>query len=156
MKQNIRRKFVFMMCMSFIAAVGCGKSVTGIQNGRLMPCPESPNCVSSYETDSSHFTEALTYAGPLGKARDAVVLILARMPEAGIVTSGDDYIHAEFRSRIFKFVDDVEFQFLETPKVIHVRSASRVGYSDLGVNKQRMEKIAKLFYEMTGIEASEK
>jgi uncharacterized protein (DUF1499 family) len=140
--------FIFINCaLGSIIIAGCGKSVTGIQARRLMPCPSSPNCVSSYESDKSHHADPLTYTGTREKTVNVVLSILTAMPEAKIIQSDDDYIHAEFRSKIFKFVDDVEFQFVESPPVIHVRSASRVGYSDLGVNRERMEKIRKLFDE---------
>jgi uncharacterized protein (DUF1499 family) len=147
MRRYDRTKFVVVTFLVSIIAFGCAGSVTGIQNGRLMPCPSSPNCVSSYETDASHQTEALRYTGTREKAISAVISILEAMPEASIIKSDVDYVHAEFRSRIFKFVDDVEFQFVEASPVIHVRSASRVGYSDLGVNKKRMEQIRVLFQQ---------
>jgi uncharacterized protein (DUF1499 family) len=67
------------------------------------------------------------------------------MPRTDIVTLEEDYIHAECRSRIFGFVDDVEFWFDGANGVIHFRSASRMGYSDLGVNRKRMERIRKEF-----------
>jgi uncharacterized protein (DUF1499 family) len=153
MKPTSWGQSILICCALGIIVIGCGKSVTGTQGGRLMPCPKSPNCVSSYETDASHYTEALTYTGPRKKARDAVLSILESIPGVIVVKSADDYIHAEFRSKIFKFVDDVEFQFVDTPPIIHVRSASRVGYSDLGVNRERMEKIRKLFNEKMGIDA---
>lgn len=153
MKHTSRGRFIFIFCALGIIVAGCGKSVTGIQGGRLMPCPSSPNCVSSYEADASHYTEALTYTGPRKKARDALLSILASISGVIVVKSTDDYIHAEFKSKIFKFVDDVEFQFVDTPPVIHVRSASRVGYSDLGVNREHIEKIRKLFNEKMGIDA---
>jgi uncharacterized protein (DUF1499 family) len=156
MRQFMCREFATIICVSSIVFIGCGKSITGIQDGRLMPCPSSPNCVSSYETDASHSIDALTYKGSRENAQKAVLSILTEMPAVKIITSEDGYIHAEFRSRIFQFVDDVEFQFLETPRVIHMRSSSRVGYSDLGVNKKRMAQIRSLFYEKTGVEASEK
>jgi uncharacterized protein (DUF1499 family) len=68
------------------------------------------------------------------------------MPRTTIVTLEEDYIRAEFKSRIFGFVDDVEFWFDDEQKVIHFRSASRVGYSDLGANRKRMEKIRERFH----------
>jgi uncharacterized protein (DUF1499 family) len=146
-------KFDFITCMLGMITFGCARSVTGIQDSRLMPCPRSPNCVSSYETDASHQTEPLTYTGPREKAMNAVLSILGAMPEASIITSGADYVHAEFRSQIFQFVDDVEFQFVKASPVIHIRSASRVGYSDLGANKKRVELIRTLFYKKMGVGA---
>jgi uncharacterized protein (DUF1499 family) len=62
-----------------------------------------------------------------------------------VVKVEEDYIHAEFVSSVFRFVDDVEFSFDKTKKLIQVRSASRTGYSDLGVNRRRIEEIRKQF-----------
>jgi uncharacterized protein (DUF1499 family) len=68
--------------------------------------------------------------------------VITAMPRARIVTSDDNYLHAEFTSALFRFVDDVEFFLDREQRVIHFRSASRVGKSDLGVNRQRMQVIA--------------
>jgi len=151
------RRFVFINCVLLcVLSIGCGKPGIGVKDGRLMPCPNSPNCVSSYETDASHYMEPLTYSGSRESARNVVLSILDGMLDVNIVASQDDYIHVEFRSKIFRFVDDVEFQFVEAQSVIQVRSASRVGYSDLGVNRKRMEQIMKLFNEKMKINAKEK
>jgi uncharacterized protein (DUF1499 family) len=150
------RRFVFINCVLGILFIGCGKPGIGVKDGRLMPCPNSPNCVSSYETDAPHYTEPLTYIGSRESARNTVLSILDGMPDAKIVASQDDYIHVEFTSKIFRFVDDVEFQFVEAQPSIQVRSASRVGYSDLGVNRKRMDQIMKLFNEKMKIDAKGK
>jgi uncharacterized protein (DUF1499 family) len=71
------------------------------------------------------------------------------MRDAEVITETENYIHATFTSRIFRFVDDVEFYFMRDAPVIHVRSASRVGYSDLGVNRKRVEKIRQAFKSST-------
>jgi uncharacterized protein (DUF1499 family) len=67
------------------------------------------------------------------------------MKRTSIITKKDNYIHATFKSRIFRFVDDVEFYFDDKEKIVHFKSASRVGHSDLGVNRKRMEEIRKRF-----------
>jgi uncharacterized protein (DUF1499 family) len=156
MSQINWRQLVFICCVLVITAAGCGKTGIGVKDGHLMPCPGSPNCVSSYETDQSHYTEPLTYTGSRENARNVVLSILDALPDANVVQSQNDYIHAEFRSKIFRFVDDVEFQFVESSPIIQVRSASRVGYSDLGVNRKRMDKIRKLFNEKMGIDPNGK
>lgn len=118
---------------------------TKASNGRLSPCPKSPNCVSSLSEDKSHFVEPLTYETALEEAREKLILIIHAMKRSAIVTAEIDYIHAIFKSAIFGFVDDVEFSFDDQKKVIDVRSASRTGYSDLGVNRKRLEAIRKRF-----------
>ena len=76
-------------------------------------------------------------------AKNKVFAIIAQMPRAKIVSKRGKFIHVEFKSKIFGFVDDVEFYF-DKEGVISFRSASRLGYSDLGVNRERMERIRNL------------
>ena len=76
--------------------------------------------------------------------------MLIEMPGSQVVTETDDFVHVEFTSRMMRFVDDVEFYFNE-PGRISFRSASRLGYSDLGVNRERMEKIRNRFNELKSV-----
>jgi uncharacterized protein (DUF1499 family) len=124
---------------------GCAKSPVGIYGNCLMPCPASPNCVSSCEKNADRFVAPIDYMVPRQNAREAVIRIIGDFPRTRIVTARDNYIHVEFRSRVFRFVDDVEFFFDEEKPLIHVRSASRVGFSDLGVNRKRVETIRERF-----------
>lgn len=71
--------------------------------------------------------------------------IIRDMPGSRIVTSENLYIHAEYRSRVFGFVDDLEVLLDEVQKLVFLRSSSRIGYSDLGVNRQRVDHIRRLF-----------
>jgi len=107
----------------------------GVQDGRLTPCPDSPNCVSSYETEESHSIE------PLVAELNQIEQVLLGLDEANIVDAGDNYLYAEFTSRIMGYVDDVEFLFDPVNGITHVRSASRLGYGDMGVNRKRIEAI---------------
>lgn len=107
----------------------------GIINGRLAPCPESPNCVSSFATDETHRIE------PLTATLADVEKVLRGLDEANIIEVTDGYLYAEFTSRIMGFVDDVEFQADPASGLINVRSASRLGYGDLGANRNRIESI---------------
>jgi len=111
-----------------------GGSAPGLVDGRLAPCPETPNCVSSEDgTEEAKSVATL----PLG-AWDQLPDVIASL--GGTVTgTGEDYLAAEFKSSIFGFVDDVEFR--RSVDGVHVRSASRVGYSDGGVNAQRVASI---------------
>ena len=112
---------------------------------RLTPCPSSPNCVSSLSTDRKHAIKPLRYNDSLDEARKRLVAILDRQAAARVTITESDYIHAEFRSRIFRFVDDVEFLFSDEEKIVHVKSASRIGYSDLGANRKRVERLRRIF-----------
>ncbi len=113
----------------------------GVTNGRLAPCPASPNCVSSQADDQDHRAEPLTLHGSASTALLRLKAVLSREPRVRIVSESGNYLHLEATSLLFRFVDDVEFYMDEAAGVIHFRSASRVGYSDLGANRARMERI---------------
>jgi uncharacterized protein (DUF1499 family) len=117
----------------------------GLVNGDLKQCPGSPNCVSSQANDPEHAIAPLAYQDGRAEAYARLRRVLTEMKRTVIITEKEDYIHAEFRSFLFRFVDDVEFYFPSAQKLIHVRSASRVGYSDLGVNRKRVEEIRAIF-----------
>jgi uncharacterized protein (DUF1499 family) len=121
----------------------------------LKACPNRPNCVSSQSADPRHAIEPLGFDIPAGKAHQKLLKILKNMPRTKVVKEKANYIHAECRTRFLRFVDDLEFLFEDTDAVIHVRSASRVGYSDLGVNRKRVEQFRKDF-EMELAKSKEK
>lgn len=123
----------------------------GIENGLLMACPSSPNCVSSQAGGEEHFIEPIKTTGSTSTAKTTLLKILNGSARTTITQTEDNYIRAEFVSLFFRFVDDVEFLILEmSPEetVVHVRSASRVGHSDFGVNRKRVEKIRDQFTAM--------
>ncbi len=124
---------------------GCSSPEIGLVDTGLHPCPGSPNCVSSQSEDKAHLIEAFTHGASQGKARDALEKIIADQEGATIITAEPDYLHGEFRSKVFGFVDDVEFWFPGKQGLVHVRSASRSGYSDFGVNEKRVEMLRELF-----------
>lgn len=107
----------------------------GVQNNRLTPCPDSPNCVSSYESDEVHGIAALA------ATLEAVEQVLVGYDDANIVSSEGNYLYAEFTTPLMGYVDDVEFLHDSASGVTHVRSASRLGHSDLGANRTRIERI---------------
>ena len=117
----------------------------GLTQGRLAPCPDSPNCVATRAESDEHKIEPLQFTAVPDEAFDRLKRIVAAMSGSRIVTADDDYFHAEFRSRLLGFVDDVEFRLDDSAGVIHFRSASRVGHSDLGANRARMEEIRERF-----------
>jgi len=135
---------VFLIPLLSLFAIGCTgvrPRDLGVKEDKLAPCPGYPNCVSSQSSDPMHAIEPLTFSGPVAEAHAAIKQILLGMKRAAIITETGTYIHAEFTSAVFRFVDDVEFWFDENGKVVHVRSASRVGHNDLGVNRKRVEDI---------------
>jgi uncharacterized protein (DUF1499 family) len=119
----------------------------GVREGKLAPCPTTPNCVSSQSLDSAHKIEPLTYNTSAEAAFTNLKKVVQASPRAQIVDEKDHYLYAEFTSALMGFVDDVEFYLDEGAKVIHVRSASRLGESDLGVNRQRVETIREKLSE---------
>lgn len=120
----------------------------GLHDGTFLPCPKTPNCVNSQAIGEKHFIEPIHYAGTRQEAQDRLLQILGSEKRTNIVIVEEDYIRAEFRSALFRFIDDVEFYFpgMQAERsIIHVRSASRVGSFDLGVNRKRIERIRSKF-----------
>ena len=117
----------------------------GVNSGKLAPCPNSPNCVSSQSSSSVHSIAPLTYNSTPEEAIANLKSVIQSLPRTKIITESKDYLYAEFKSALMGFVDDVEFYLDRKANVIQVRSASRLGQSDLGVNRKRIETIrAKL------------
>ena len=117
----------------------------GAAGGRLAPCPERPNCVSSDATDERHAIAPLAFRGDPAAAMALLVEVVRTLPGATIATSRADYLHAEFASALMGFVDDGEFVVDAEAKTIRVRSAARLGYGDLGVNRKRIETLRAAF-----------
>lgn len=116
----------------------------GVTEGQLQPCPASPNCVVSQgvdPADGEHAIAPLTYSRDRDTAHQVLLQVLGVVPGAAVVTDRPNYIRAEFTSKLMGFVDDGEFYFPAEEGVIQVRSASRIGESDLGVNRRRVEQI---------------
>lgn len=119
---------------------------TAPKASRLAPCPRWPNCVSTQAPDGNpQHMDPIPYQGTLAQARERLLAVLRAYPRTTVVGEEGDYLKAECRSKIFRFTDDVEFEFDDTAKQIHFRSASRLGRKDFGVNRNRMEEIARLF-----------
>jgi uncharacterized protein (DUF1499 family) len=113
----------------------------------LPACPDKPNCVSSQATDPAHSIEPFTYSGSVLDAMRRLRTALKSEQRITVVSEHDGYLHVEARSLVFRFVDDVEFLVDPGHRLIHVRSASRTGYSDLGVNRRRVERIRQAFMQ---------
>ena len=121
----------------------------GVKDNRLLQCPNYPNCVCSFDTDKQHGISPLTYQGSLEAAKAKLLQVINSMKRTAIIENKNDYIYAEFKSALWGFVDDVEFYFDDQHKVINVRSASRLGKGDLGVNRDRIETIRTKFIELS-------
>ena len=140
------------MVLSIIFAIGCVWMAARwynsrvqpshrlqVQNGRLAECPDRPNCVSTQAESPEHRLDPIKLSQSSQEARRRIEATIRSMPRTTIVSSSDGYLHAEFRSLLLGLVDDVEFAIDEPAGLIHFRSASRIGHSDLGVNRKRME-----------------
>jgi len=146
-------KQIQMAFICLLILTGCTGTMPklGVENGQLMQCPKTPNCVNSQAKDEEHFIEPIRISGSPLEAKNYLLNILNELDRSSVILAEDNYIRAQFISRVFRFVDDVEFLILEIrPKetMIHVRSASRVGRSDFGVNRKRIEQIRNKFSGM--------
>ncbi len=118
----------------------------GVNAGRLAPCPATPNCVSSFSTEAQHALPPIAYSGTREAAHERLRTIL-RTLGGNLMTVEPDYLHAVFRSRVFGFPDDLEFYLPADQSVIHFRAGARMGRSDLGVNRARMQRITAAMAE---------
>ena len=128
----------------FSGCSGTRPSNLGVKDNRLSPCPSSPNCVSSQSDDEKHKIDPIRFTSTPAEAMDKLKKVVQGMERTKVIRETQDYLHVEFRT-LLGFVDDVEFYLDGSQKAIHLRSASRVGYWDLGVNRRRMESIRAEF-----------
>ncbi|MEZ6064423.1 MAG: DUF1499 domain-containing protein [Planctomycetaceae bacterium] len=112
----------------------------GLVDGRLRPCASSDNCVCSAATGAAAI-DPLRFEGSADDAWARLRTLLSDRQNCTVVTDNDEYLHAEFVTPLLRFVDDVEFHLEPTASVIHIRSESRVGKSDLGANRRRLEEL---------------
>ena len=145
----------WMMSLLLITALsGCSggqhPATIGLIERQLAPCPASPNCVSSQAGAENQRVEVLRYNEDRAQAQVRLLRVLKGMERVTVIRADATYVHVEFRSAFFGFVDDVEFHF-DPPGVIQVRSASRVGYSDFGVNRARVAAIRERFIVQPGV-----
>ncbi len=136
----------------FLSLGAARRSNLGVHHGTLAVCPDSPNCVSSQTSSLTHSMPPITYDGDSATAMQTLLDIVSGMDGARLVSSEDEYIHFEFSTPLFRFVDDVEFLLDADDSVIHFRSASRVGHSDFDKNRQRMNEIRSRFTEAINVQ----
>ncbi len=111
----------------------------GVSDARLAPCPSSPNCVSSDDPDSARQVDAFQFSASPEDVWRGIREEIVSLPRTTIVEETADYIHAECASAVFGFVDDLELHLRPSVGLVAIRSASRLGYSDLGVNRRRVQ-----------------
>lgn len=137
-----------VVLMSILSCTGKRPANLGVSATGLTPCPSSPNCVSSDAPDSEHRVEPFQLAVSPDEAWRRARQSVAERPRTRIVKETPDYLHAECRSLLFGFVDDLELHLRRDEKIIAIRSASRLGHSDLGVNRRRVEKLRDSLTEL--------
>jgi uncharacterized protein (DUF1499 family) len=128
----------------FLSCAGEPPASLGVHGSKLSPCPASPNCISSDATDFSHRAPPFELAIPSPEAWQIARSVVSFLPRTVVVTQTPGYLHAECSSALFGFVDDLELQLRAPERLIAVRSASRLGYGDLGVNRARVEELRAL------------
>ena len=131
------------VALGLLSALSRRPENLGAIDGRLAACPASPNCVATQSGLPSQLLPPWSFEGSPQAALARLKQIVGEMPRAKIVAASEHYLHAEFTSALFRFVDDVEFLIDPAAKLIHFRSASRVGYSDLGANRRRMQELRR-------------
>lgn len=137
------KRCVLLGSVLWLSACGGVASVRA-DDGSVPDCGGSPNCVSSTATDPDRQIEPLHYTGSREAAQQAMAKIIGRMRGGAVMENAPGYMRAEFTSQIFQFVDDVQFVF-QSDRTIQIRSASRSGYFDLGVNRKRVDDIRQAF-----------
>jgi uncharacterized protein (DUF1499 family) len=139
-----RKDFLGLCLITSLFLIGCYWSETqgiGLKDGTLKPCPERPNCVSSRE-EGERPIEPLEYIESTGETRERVLSFFGDQYDASVQSKSDTYVHLTV-STTLGFVDDLQFRLVPEERIVHVRSASRVGYDDLGANRARIEALRK-------------
>ena len=130
--------------MSLFSCSGQRPTNLGITDNKLAACPLSPNCVSSDASDELHKVLPIKFNVLANDAWEKTKQTVVNLPRTQIVTETPDYLHAECTSAVFGFVDDLELHLRPSEGIIAIRSASRLGHSDLGVNRERIETLRVL------------
>lgn len=134
------------MVVGLLGLIGCAgerPNNLGAKGGSLAACATSPNCVSSQATDEGHRIAPLTFSGTPEAAFTRLKMILSGRGDTTIIEEKPGYLRVELRTTLF--IDDGEFLLDQGQNAIQIRSASRLGYSDLGKNRRRMEEIRRQF-----------
>jgi uncharacterized protein (DUF1499 family) len=125
--------------MPLLSCTGKRPAHLGVSDAGLSPCPASPNCVSSDASDREHSTPPLRLVVPPDEGWKMARELVLTLPRTRIVNETTGYLHAECQSALFGFIDDLELDLRPAESAIAIRSASRIGYSDFGVNRRRVD-----------------
>ena len=134
---------VLLLALPIMPLSSCRAGKVGLFDARLQGCSSKPNCVCSEYPGERAYIDPLSFEGDPDAAFRKLITFLEEQPRVELVTVENHYVHAVFTTLIMRFRDDVEFRLDRQANLIHVRSASRVGYSDLGKNRDRVEWLRK-------------
>ncbi len=137
--------FLWGVARVVIKTVSQRPSGPGLQGDQLLPCPNSPNCVTSQGGVGAQAMSPWPMVGSAAEASERIEAVLSARPDARVIERRDGYYHAEFTTRLLGFIDDVEILLDDSNHVVHFRSASRLGYGDLGTNRARMEELGAAY-----------
>jgi len=146
----MKRFLMYFLLLILLVAIGARIAIPfisnqpdtlGVTDGEFAPCPDSPNCVNSFDSDEEHAIDSLTVTGSVESIQAALLQVIHNQSGTSVITTDTTYIHATYRSQIMGYIDDVEFLIDADAGLVHVRSASRLGHSDMGVNRARIEDI---------------
>ncbi len=147
-RQIIFSVLSLFLCLFFVSCTGGTAPVKlGLKNSKLAACPTSPNCVSSDASDAKHRIDPFLLTAPPAEVWQKVQSSVAALPRTKIVIVEGNYLRAECRSAVFGFVDDLELHLRPDEMRIAVRSEARLGYSDFGVNRKRVEALRSEFLQ---------
>ena len=141
-------KIIVLILLLLSAGCSTGEiKMTQQFNGQLAPCPSSPNCVSSLADDEEHRVEPFMLASNNANCWADIISLVKALPRTQIIAETSNYLHVEVRSFLFRFVDHLELVIAQDKQRLDIRSASVTGYSDMGVNRKRVEMLRDLFVE---------
>ena len=138
-----------IVTLAVLSATARRPTTLGVRDGRLAPCPDSPNCVSTQANREHQQMDSIPLTIDSAEAMQTLKRVVSAMQRTQIITAEDRYLHVEFTSALFRFVDDVELFVDHEQRAIHFRSASRAGRSDFGVNRKRMQALVAAFQRET-------
>lgn len=147
--------YFFLLILAIMPILSCSgqrPANLGITDNKFTACPSTPNCISSDANDDAHRTLPIQFNISATEAWQLAVESVMALPRTHIVTNTPNYLHAECTSALFRFVDDLELHLRPTDKTIAIRSASRLGHSDLGVNRDRVETLRTSLSKLVLIE----
>ena len=148
MRKNVLYGILGGMIFILSSCAGTRPTNLGFQSGQFIDCPNSPNCVSTQSDSKKAKISAIGFEGAGKIAKENLIKVIESYPRTRIVKNEGNYLYVEFKTGLGGFVDDVEFVVDDQAQQIHFRSASRLGHSDMGANRRRMEKVRKAFADL--------